>query len=562
MVADLYELRSDLPNAEILDAVRSAASTDYQLRIPATDKGAIAQTIEALMDPSNRRWRNEFVDVLVNRIGMTILRNNSWSNPLAAFKRGLLEFGSTIEEIQVGLLKAHNYSPDRDYMEETLFGREVPEVQANFHTVNRQDFYKVTVNEAMLKRAFLETSGLMNFCNQLMEAPTTSDQWDEFLLMSSLFREYESNGGFYKVSVPDVANYSSGETDAKLALRKMRAMADNLKFLSTKYNVAHMPTFAKPEDILMFTTPEFLAAIDVEALSAAFNIERAEAYGRFIPIPKEHFGITDCQAILTTKEFFVMADAKFESTSQNNAASLHQNYFLHHWEIISCSRFAPAVMFTTGADDEVIYVHTAPTGITISTLPDWTGTTPSGIVHGGIVGFSAVVTPANSDQGIIWSLTGQTSSATYITQDGVVHCGYDETASTLTVHATTTDINPDVPYTAPVTQTASLTVSDAPVIQWPNSSGVINNITVNGVSVPAFAPGTLTYAVTVPATDEDGNPTVIDADDIEVDSVGPVDVNTTVSGPVGSPPVYTATVATENATGASTVTYTVTITVG
>jgi hypothetical protein len=561
-MADVYQLRPDLPNSEIIDAVRNAASTDYQLRIPAADKAGISQTVEALMDPNNRRWRNEFVDVLVNRIGMTILRNNSWSNPLAAFKRGLLEFGSTIEEIQVGLLKAHNYSPDRDYMEETLFGRELPEVQANFHTVNRQDFYKVTVNEAMLKRAFLETSGLMNFCNQLMEAPTTSDQWDEFLLMSSLFREYESNGGFYKVNVPNVSDYGSDAADAKLALRKMRAMADNLKFLSTKYNAAHMPSFAKPEDILMFSTPEFMAAIDVEALSAAFNISRAEAYGRFIPIPKEHFGITDCQAILTTKEFFVMADSKFESTSQNNAASLHQNYFLHHWEIISCSRFAPAVMFTTGADDEVIMIHNTPSGITIAAVPDWTGTTPTGIVHGGIVGFSAVVAPSNADQGVVWSISGQTSSGTYISQDGVVHCGYDETATTLTVTAATTDINPDTPYTAPVTQTFSLTVSDAPVVQWPNSTGTITAIKVDGSAVPSFAPGTHTYAITLPATDENGNPTVVDENSVEVDSVGPVDVNVTVSGPVGSPPVYTITIATENSEGAAIVTYTVTATVG
>src|SRR5205085_2463831 len=150
---------------------------------------------------------------------------------------------------------------------QTLFSRETPEVQANFHTINRQDFYKVTINESLLNRAFLDPTGLSGFINQLMEAPSNSDQLDEFLLTCSLFREYESNGGFYHVNVPDVRNLDSSGDDARLALRKMRAMADNLKFLSTKYNAAHMPIFARPEQLVIFASPEFNAAVDVDALA-------------------------------------------------------------------------------------------------------------------------------------------------------------------------------------------------------------------------------------------------------------------------------------------------------
>ncbi|WP_206920558.1 hypothetical protein, partial [Alicyclobacillus suci] len=67
---------------------------------------------------------NQFVDALVNRIGSVVARNISWTNPLQEFKRGMLNYGDTIEEIQVGLLKAHIYDPDRDYMEKAIFGTE------------------------------------------------------------------------------------------------------------------------------------------------------------------------------------------------------------------------------------------------------------------------------------------------------------------------------------------------------------------------------------------------------------------------------------------------------
>lgn len=547
---DIATLRPDLPNAAVLDAIRNSSSTDYQNRIPAADKAGIAATIDALMSPENRRWRNEFVDSLVNRIGMTIARGKSWSNPLAAFKRGMLSYGNTIEEIQVGLLKAHNYSPDRDYMEQTLFGRELPAVQTNFHTVNRQDFYKVTVNEALLNRAFLDPTGLSGFINDLMESPVNSDNLDEFLLTTSLFAEYERNGGYFHVAIPDVAALDSTPDDARFALRRMRAMADTLKFLSSKYNAAKMPVFAKPDELILFVSPEFNAAVDVEALAGAFNLSKLEMSGRTVVIPADQFGIEGCQAILTTSEFFVIADKLYESAQQWNPASLHNNHFLHHHQIISCSRFAPAVMFTTHANDEIATVYTSPTSISaITILPGWDGTVPTDIAHGGIVALTASVVPASADQGIRWSISGNGPS-TYITQDGVLHLGFDDPAVTgadITVTATSTSIDPDDPMHSQVSATLAVNVLDDPLAVWPHA-GVIDDIQVQGVSVaPAFAVGTLAYTVNIP--DEPVE------DDVIVISSGAVSAMVTV---VDSD---TITVETHVKEGSAAVTYTITYTV-
>lgn len=538
-------------NSAILDAIRADGSMDYQNRIPTADKAGVQTVIKSLTKAPKPIF-NEFVDTLVNRIGLVIARNNSWSNPLAQFKQGMLQFGSTIEEIQVGLLEAHGYDPDRDYMERTLFGAETPEVQTNFHTVNRQDFYKVSVNNALLSRAFLEEQGLANFATKLMEAPSTSDQWDEFLLTCSLFAQYESNGGYSHVHVPEVADIESNADDAKYALRKMRAMAENLQFLSTKYNAARMPVSAKPEDLVVFVTPEFNAAIDVEALSAAFHIERSEMYGKIVPIPADQFGIDGCQAIMTTKDFFVIADQTFENTSQWNPAALMNNYFLHHWQVISASRFVPAVMFTTGADDEVITVSDPVTGVsTITFEADAEGNPVTSVSRGNMVALIANATSAdgNGDPSVSWSLTGNTSTGTFITQHGVLHIGYDETASTVTAKATSTWIDPT--NTRNDSQTATLTVTiDGPVLtSWP-AQGAIAGITVKGYAVPAFTPATTTYTLAI-----DSGATVKTAD-VEVWSNGPISSSVNVSKVTGG---YTVTVTADPGAGAP-VTYTVNVT--
>lgn len=552
-VLDTGVLAQDTPNAAILDAVRGVASTDYQRRIPDATTAGVAQTIEALTNAANRQWYNEFIDVLVNRIGMTIARNNSWTNPLAPFKRGLLSFGNTIEEIQVGLLQAHNYDPDRDYMEGTLFGRERPEVQVNFHTVNRQNFYKVTINDVLLKRAFLDPNGLAGFINQLMEAPTTSDQWDEFLLTSSLFAQYESNGGFFHVNVPDVANDESTGDDARRALRRMRSTAGNLKFLSTQYNAARMPVAAQPEDLLLFVTPEFNAAIDVEALAGAFNIEKAQMHGKIVELPDTAFGINGCQAIMTTADFFVIADTLFESTNQWNPANLHNNYFLHHHEVISCSRFVPAVMFTTQGGTEVITVSSPATSVSAITIEAINGVVPTNVATDGAIQLiaNAVTTPAGGATAVVWSVTGSSNPRTFISQAGVLHVAYDETATTLHVFATSASVDPDNPRKDPVQATLDVTVVNGPVHLWPEVGGGLLAVSLLGVPVAGVVPGTFTYAPTIPTG------STLKVSDVDAETMGNADTDITVTkvGTTG----YTVVVKVDNGVGAQ-VTYTFNVT--
>src|SRR4051812_41907318 len=137
-------------NENVLNAIRGRASLDYQHRIPAATQANITDVLNALAsyEPS---W-NEFSDALVNLVGLQIIHTMSWTNPFAKFKRGLLTFGETIEEIGVGLLNAYVYSAEREALEEDIFGREPNEVQTRFHKVNRRNYYKLTINESQLQR--------------------------------------------------------------------------------------------------------------------------------------------------------------------------------------------------------------------------------------------------------------------------------------------------------------------------------------------------------------------------------------------------------------------------
>lgn len=488
---NVLELK-DVSNVDMLNAIRHDASLDYQRRIPEATQGKVQETAKKIMEYGPAK--NEFVHALVNQIGLIFAKSMSWQNPLAEFKRGELAYGDTIEEVYVGILEAHTYETDREHLEKDIFGQELPDIASNFHSINRQNYYKVTINDALLKRAFLEPSGLASFASQLMEAPETSDSLDEFKLTVRLFSEYEANGGFFKVNVPDVASLNSTDIDARMALRKLRAMAGTLKFPSTRYNAAGMPTFAKPEDLVIFVSPEFNAAIDVEALAAAFNLPQAVAQGRIIEIPQEEFGIDGCQAIMTTRDFFVIADTLWETRTQENPVGLYRNHFLHHHQIISFSRFVPAVMFTTGPGDEITTLNEPVTGVSDVTVYDNDNITVANVLRGGLYGLQAEALTSGPNKAVRWEVRGNTSISTYVRQEGTLHIAGNEGATTLTIRATATYLDSENLMKDAEYKETTVTVT-GPALSWGNSGSgpLVENILLKGNAVPGFTPTTYVY---------------------------------------------------------------------
>lgn len=464
---DILEL-VDTSNEAILNGIRNDASLDYQRRVPEATKANMQEMIDNLRD--NRPGYNEFVDALVNRIGLTIGRNMIWSNPLAWAKIGMLTHGDTIEEYAVGLLEAHTYENDREAGEHAIFGTERPPVKAIFHKRNRQEYYKITINENALFAAFLTGDGISKFVTQLMQSPATSDQWDEYKIMCNLFTEYDRNNGFYKVHVEDVSALESNADAAKDAIRKTRALTKNMQFPSTKYNPAGMPSFANPDELILFATAEYQAAVDVEALAGAFNPDKL-TMPRIVTIRQEDFNIPGVQAILTTKDFFVVADTKIQTEQARNPVKMHTNYFLHHQGVYSVSTFAPAILFTTGEGTEDAPLAITPvTSVTPVTVTNRENETVTSVTRSEIYNIvaSAVTTPTGGENDAVrFSLTGNTAPRTRVTQNGVLHVGGTEGAEALVIKATAVWTDPEGISRDGLSTSTSVTVTGPKASDWP-----------------------------------------------------------------------------------------------
>ena len=121
---------------DVLNAIRNSATVNYQNYVPiaTADPDNIREIGAIIMDMP--QLQNEFLSALVNRIGRVILTSKMYSNPWEMFKKGMLEYGETIEEIFVNIAKPFQYDPQ--VAESDVYKREIPDVRSAFHVMNYQ----------------------------------------------------------------------------------------------------------------------------------------------------------------------------------------------------------------------------------------------------------------------------------------------------------------------------------------------------------------------------------------------------------------------------------------
>ena len=350
-------------NHTILHDIWLKGTNDYQQRIPEPTQTNIAATMQALFDPMNKNYYNQFMDALIMRIGDTFVHQQSFKNPLAVFKKSRMMYGSTLQEIIPKWIRAHSYVDDA----EDVFKMARPDVAAWYHSQNRRDRYDITINRAELRTAFTESQGLNRLVASIMDIPMNSDEYDEYRIMLQLIAEYDRHWGFFKHALSAAP---TDEATGKEFLYWLRAYAKKLQFPTTTYNngaITDIPIFVEPRELVILMTPETQAAIDVYTLASVFQLDKADIQQRIVIVDEFPIADDDCVALLTTEDFFMCRDTEYETDSIYNPKTLSTNYFLHHWGIYSVSPFVPAIMFTVGGDSTTIdEVEQTVTGITIT----------------------------------------------------------------------------------------------------------------------------------------------------------------------------------------------------
>lgn len=417
---------------DILNAIRNSASSTYQERIPEATQDNIRQIGNAMMQYESTQ--NEFLDALVNRIGRVLITSKSYSNPLRRFKKGVLEFGETVEEVFVNVAKAVQYDPVD--AEETLYKRTIPDVRTAFHKMNLQNLYPVTISNEQLRQAFLSYQGLSDLIARIVDSMYTGSEYDEFLCMKQQIVEAAQQGEFYPVNVPELT-----ADNAKEIVTKIKAISNSFDFMSTTYNPVGVLTHSPKQSQVLLIDANFDASIDVNVLASAFNMNKAEFMGQRVLV--DNFGeLTGVVAALVDESWFMVFDNWIGFTENYNGKGLYWNYFYHVWKTFSRSPFANAVLFTTDKIS-VTSVNVTP-GIAEITKGQ------------SLILNSVVSTTGYAPKDVIWSVSGAKAVTSTIKQtklnEAILTVPVTEENTTLTITAKSV-------YDSSKTGTATITLN-------------------------------------------------------------------------------------------------------
>ena len=344
---------------DILNTIRANASMEYQSLVPEiSDVRDIPKVGEVLYGYPN--LANQFLSSLINRIASVKVKSAVFNNAYAELKKGYLEFGETVEEVFVQIAKAREFSAEKAEARELK--RTLPGVRSAFHTMNWRVEYPVTIQNNDLRTAFLSENGVQDLIARIVDAIYTAAEYDEFLLFKYLIIKAVSHGKMYPVAF-DATNMKTGAV-------AFRGASNKLTFMSNAYNASGVHTTTPKADQYIFMDADFNASFDVEVLSAAFNMDKADFMGKlkliddFTTFDNDRFDVirancdmleevtsaelalmANVKAILVDREWFQVYDNLAQFDEKYVASGMYWNYFYHIWKTVSSSPFSNAIVF-------------------------------------------------------------------------------------------------------------------------------------------------------------------------------------------------------------------------
>ena len=307
------------------------------------------QTISGILfNDAYQPMLNEFVTNLINRIALTIVRNKSYNNPLAIFKKGSMPLGTDIQDIFTNPAEAEQYEYSNTAMAKLLTITD-PDTHVAYYRRNRQDLYTKTISREGLQGAFVSWDKFEEFISTITTSLYSGNYIDEFKYTKSLIDGAYNND---KVIVETVTNPTS-EATAKAFLKKVRALYNKLSFPSTEYNAyskfsgakGSITTWTDPERVVLIIKADAMAEIDVEALASAFNLDKANFMGRVIQVDK--FENDEIIGVICDEAWLQIYDNVFRFDEFYNARVMAWNEYLHAWGTYAICPFANAVVLAT-----------------------------------------------------------------------------------------------------------------------------------------------------------------------------------------------------------------------
>ena len=407
--------------AKVFNVVRENASKVFMETVPSATEDNIQALSNILFNDAYQPMLNEFVTNLINRIGLTIIRNKTFSNPLSILRKGSMPLGTDIQDLYENPAEAEQYELSNTAMAKLLTITD-PDTHVAYYRRNRKDMYTKTISRENLQGAFVSWEKFESYISAITTSLYSGNYIDEFELTKSLVDGAYDND---KVIVETISAVTD-ETSAKAFIKKCRSLFNKMKLPSTQYNAyskfsgakGTIKTWTEEDRFVLIVTSDVMAEVDVDVLARAFNIENTKFLGRVIEV--DSFENEEIQAILCDESWFQIYENLMRFDEFYNARTMTWNEYLHVWQTYAICPFANAVVFATAQPkpataisvSDVSVAQDATANVTVTLTPS-DATTELEFISGNETVFTV------SSTGVVTGVSAGTGTLTVKTDNGL-----------------------------------------------------------------------------------------------------------------------------------------------
>jgi hypothetical protein len=377
----------------MLNTIRANAGAEYAARVPAATIANIAAVGNPIL--TYAPVQNTFLSLLINKIALTDVRSKHFKNPLAKLKSGGFIHGTDVEELYVNPTAATTFDPTGA----NLLATSNPVEFVNWHRLNRQDVFKVTIRDQQLRHAFTNGNAFQQFYNSIISQLYNGDEIAEMTLMLNTLSDGITSGSIRSAEITVPALATAAER-AALLLKTIKLYSGQMAWPSANFNgyqevnstyaltldvalnpaktyyvvsagppaiytavlaadldvldigtyyertttVGAVETWTPKAEQVLFITTDALLDMNMDYLAGVFNLSRADLDKILIEVP--HLGRDNsAYAVLADKNLMRVYDNLYETRNFINPEGLYTNFYLHHWQLYSLSTFSNAIAF-------------------------------------------------------------------------------------------------------------------------------------------------------------------------------------------------------------------------
>ena len=361
--------------------IRQDASTVFMDTIPSATEDNISTLGNLLFDDNYAPQLNEFVSSLINRIGLTVVKDRMFDNPLGVLKKGSVPLGTDIQELYENPAEAEAYELSNTGMAKILTIAD-PDTKVAYYRRNRQDKYKKTIAREALRGAFVSWDKFEAFVSALINSLYSGAAIDEFKYTKDLVRgAYDNNK-----AIISTINAPVDESTGKAFLKRVNTLTRMMKFPSEEYNAYNkiknptkrMVTWTDPERIVIMLRADVIASVGTDVLAGAFQLSETNFLARLIEV--DSFGDDKILGFIGDEAFFQIYDNLMRADEWYNAEVMAWQYYYHVWQTFAISPFANGCILATGASKPATAISLTGASTTVAeegTITFTVGLTPA-----------------------------------------------------------------------------------------------------------------------------------------------------------------------------------------